>query len=435
MKIVPARHFCGSIQVPGDKSISHRALILGSLASGVTDITGLSEGQDVLTTLKCLEVLGVSFKKNLNQILVYGKGLESLEAPAQTLDCGNSGTTMRLLMGVLAGQNFSSRLTGDSSLMKRPMERVAIPLRKMGAQIQLSEKGCAPVEILPVPFLHGISYSLEIPSAQIKSALLLAGLFAKGDTVLSGRVDGRDHLERMFPEFGVSVFKDSKTSTLRLVPPTDRKECLEPTVLQVPGDMSSAAFWIAAACLIKNSHLEIKNVSLNPSRLGFLNVLERMGAQIQVQIIQSQGEPFGNLKVSYSQLRGTQISASEVPALIDELPLIAVMGACASGVTEVKGAEELRVKETDRIQAIAQNFEKMGIQFETFNDGFRIQGRQKFRPTILDSFHDHRIAMAFSVAALVAAHETQGESVIENSDCVAISYPDFYQDLKRLAYE
>jgi 3-phosphoshikimate 1-carboxyvinyltransferase len=425
MKINPAQQFRGTIKVPGDKSISHRALIFAALGMGVSDVTGLSEGADVRSTRRCLEALGVTFKSEFDRTLVYGVGLNGLSAPSGPLDCGNSGTTMRLLMGVLAGQKFDSVLVGDESLSSRPMDRVAEPLRAMGAKIELSGK-CAPVRITGSK-LMGAKHELKIPSAQIKSALLLAGLYAKGPTQISGRIDGRDHTERMFPEFGVTI-KKSGSSTIALHE-LGRDDLLEPSVVEVPGDLSSAAYWIAGATLVKKSKLIIENVSLNPTRMGFLNVLERMGANLQVKIVNSHGEPFGNISVEHASLKGTTITEKEVPSLIDELPLIAVLAAFASGATEVRGAKELRVKETDRIGAIVKNFSALGVKIEEFEDGFKIQGPQNMNFGSAQSFHDHRIAMAFSIAAMA----TNG-GTIADSDCVNISYPTFYQDLERLAH-
>jgi 3-phosphoshikimate 1-carboxyvinyltransferase len=426
MKIQPAKQFRGTIRVPGDKSISHRALIFSALASGVSDVSGLSEGQDVQSTTKCLKALGIDFKNEFDRTLVYGKGLQGLMAPVGNLDCGNSGTTMRLLMGVLAGQNFESTLVGDDSLNARPMDRVAEPLRAMGAKIELTNGKFAPVRISPSGGLVGQKHKLTIPSAQIKSSILLAGLYAEGATEISGRIDGRDHTERLFPEFGIAVRKSS--GVLTLTPELDRSDLLEPSVIQVPGDLSSAAFWIAGATLIRNSKLTLQNVSLNPTRMGFLNVLERMGAKIQIKIVNPHGEPFGDIQIEYAPLNGTTISEKEVPSLIDELPLIAVLASFAEGVTEVRGAKELRVKETDRIGAVVKNFRALGVRIEEFEDGFKIQGPQTITFGAAQSFHDHRIAMAFSIAAMA----TKG-GVIGDSDCVAISYPTFFSDLERLA--
>lgn len=418
----PITQFAGTPSIPGDKSISHRALIFSALSEGTSRIEGLLESADVQSTAKCLQQIGIEITKKNNFTEVQGRGGQGFKSPKEILDCGNSGTTLRLLMGLLAGQkNFSATLTGDDSLNCRPMKRVADPLRLMGAQLQLTNSDFAPLQIFGAD-LKGIDYELKIASAQIKTALILAALRAKGSTRLTGQIQSRDHTERLLKALGVEI----KTSTTeieifgsQLIPASDK---------MIPGDPSTAAFWLTGACLVPSSKIAMKNICLNPSRIGFIRILQKMGAQIEIEITHEMPEPVGNIKLQSGGLKGVRIEPSEIPAMIDELPLLAVLATQAKGVTEVIGAEELRFKETDRIEAVATNLRLMGANIETRADGFLIEGPQKLRGAILDSFHDHRIAMAFSMAALIA----EGQSLIQNADCVAISYPDFFETLESL---
>ena len=418
----PTTQFAGTPFIPGDKSISHRALIFSALSEGTSRIEGLLESADVQSTAKCLQQIGVEITKKNNFTEVQGRGGQGFKSPKEILDCGNSGTTLRLLMGLLAGQkNFSATLTGDASLLRRPMKRVADPLRLMGAQLELTNSDFAPLQIFGAD-LKGIDYELKIASAQIKTALILAALRAKGSTRLTGQIQSRDHTERLLKALGVEI-KTSSTeieiSGSQIIPASDKI---------IPGDPSTAAFWLAGACLVPSSKIAMKNISLNPSRIGFIRILQKMGAQIEIEITHETPEPVGNIKLQSGGLKGVRIEPSEIPAMIDELPLLAVLATQAKGVTEVLGAEELRFKETDRIEAVATNLRLMGANIETRADGFLIEGPQKLRGAILDSFHDHRIAMAFSMAALIA----EGQSLIQNADCVAISYPDFFETLESL---
>ena len=415
----------GKLEIPGDKSISHRALIFGALAEGLTSIEGLLESADVESTAAALRQMGVVIRKEGPFTLVEGKGLFGLKSPHEVLDCGNSGTTFRLLMGLLAGQkNFFATLTGDASLVRRPMKRVAEPLQKMGAHLELTSQDYAPVKI-EGQALQGIDYELKIASAQIKTAIILAGLCAQGKTRIQGQLHSRDHTERMLKSFGVRL-----TATSEMIE-IDGGQKLKAQNIKVPGDPSTAAFWLAGACLIPSSEIRLENISLNPSRLGFLRILERMGAIVVTEKTSDHPEPVGNIHIKALALKGVRIGPADIPSMIDELPMLAVLATQAEGLTEVTGAEELRVKETDRIDAVAVNLRAMGAEIETRPDGFSIRGPQKLKGASIQSFHDHRIAMAFSMAALVA----QGQSLILDADCVRISYPDFFSTLEILTKE
>lgn len=421
--ITPARSFGGTPVIPGDKSISHRALILGALAEGRTEITGLLDSDDVRSTIRCLRQLGVFIDGVGQKTWVEGLGSRKWVSPGAVLDCGNSGTTIRLLMGVLTGKEVGCILTGDESLRGRPMLRVADPLRKMGAEISLSKHHFAPVT-LHGSTLRAMDYELPIASAQVKSALLLAGLSVSGTTVLRGKIASRDHTERMLPYFGAKV--ECAASEIRI----EGKQQLKGTSVQVPGDPSTAAFWIAAACIVPGARLRLENISLNPTRLGFLHALQAMGADIRTRIVSNDPEPVGEVEVVYSKLNGICISESMIPSLIDEIPLLAIVGTQAEGSTEVMGAQELKVKESDRLAAICEQLKIMGVEIERREDGFRVIGRQKLRGATIQSAQDHRIAMAFSIAALVA----EGTTEILDAECVSVSYPGFYTTLRDLTH-
>lgn len=421
VKIVPVKKFKGSPLIPGDKSISHRGLIFGALAEGRTEVIDILESGDVQSTARCLQQLGVKITKSGNRTFVEGVGLQGFQAPREILDCGNSGTTIRLLMGVLSGQKFEAKMTGDSSLVKRPMKRVAEPLRQMGAKFELTNNDYAPLTVKGTD-LHGVNYELKVASAQIKTAITLAGLLAKGTTTITGEIHSRDHTERLLKHFGVQL--DVRPDAVSIT----GGQKMKATTVQVPGDPSTAAFWMAAASLIPGAEVELHNIVLNPTRIGFLHALERMGANVQTKMTSENPEPIGTIRVTSGTLRGIKISKDEVPTLIDELPLLAVLATQAQGVTEVEGAEELRVKETDRIEAVAVNLRAMKAEIEVRPDGYRIEGVQKLHGAQINSFHDHRIAMAFSIAGLIA----QGETEIQHPDCVGISYPGFFDTLKEL---
>ena len=417
-----AKSFHGRPKIPGDKSISHRGLILGALASGTSEVIDILEGEDVQSTAHCLKELGVVITKNGNKTFIKGIGDKGFTPPVNVLDCGNSGTTMRVMMGVLAGRSITATLTGDSSLRSRPMKRVAEPLQLMGAQFTLTNGNLAPLTVVGSK-LHGIDYNLKIASAQIKTAIIMAALTAKGVTRITGETGSRDHTERLLPHFGC----DLKVGKNEIV--ISGGQNLRPQIVNVPSDPSTAAFWIGAASIIPGATLELENISLNPTRIGLIHVLQRMGANITTEIVNEHPEPIGKITVKFSGLKGTHVNKDEVPGLIDEIPLLAILATQAHGVTEIRGAEELRVKESDRIEAVATNLRAMGCELEVFEDGLRIEGPQKLTGSSIKTFHDHRIAMAFSIAGLVADKETQ----IEDAECVAVSYPNFFETLTELS--
>jgi len=421
LNLVPGGSLQGSLHVPGDKSISHRALLLAALANGPSELRGLADGADVRSTQACLSQLGVSFETEGELLRVQGVGLHGLQPPSADLDCGNSGTTLRLLLGILAGQPFASRLVGDASLSRRPMGRVTEPLQAMGASIELSEGRFAPVQVHPAQ-LSGLDYHLPVASAQVKSALLLAGLYASSPVCLRGELASRDHSERLLPAFGVQLSRHEQS--LEIQP----GQQLQPRQLHIPGDFSSAAFWLAGAALLPGSEVCVTGVSLNPTRTGFAQILRRMGADLNEQLTAPEAEPWGQIQARYSPLQGVQIEAAEIPFVIDEIPLLMLLATQAQGLTELRGAAELRIKESDRLSAMADNLRRMGIELTLFEDGFRIQGPQALHGAALDACHDHRIAMTLTLAALKAS----GPSSLSGAEVMAISYPSFLQDLASL---
>lgn len=412
----------GEITVPGDKSISHRCIMLGALANGTTSITNFLKGADCLSTISCFQKMGIEIEETKSEILVHGKGLHGLSAPTEILDAGNSGTTTRLISGILAGQNFSCDLTGDASIQKRPMKRIMTPLSMMGADItSVHNNGCAPLHIKGAP-LKGISYQSPVASAQVKSCVLFAGLYADGKTSVTEPFLSRNHSELMLSSFGASIETCGTTATIEPEP------VLTAQKVEVPGDISSAAFFIAAGLLIPGSELLIKNVGINPTRDGILRVCKRMGAILELLNTRTQcGEPVADVLVKHSELNGTVIEGDLIPTLIDELPVIAVMAACANGETIIRNAEELKVKESNRLEIIVHHLNEMGCDITGTEDGMIIRGGKPLHGAVLDSYLDHRIAMSFAVAGLVA----DGETEITNADCVNISYPGFYRDLLR----
>lgn len=412
----------GEAIVPGDKSISHRAVMFGALAKGKTQITGFLRGADCLSTISCFRQLGISIEESADKILVEGKGLHGLSAPADVLDTGNSGTTTRLISGILAGQKFTSVLNGDASIQKRPMKRIMTPLSQMGASIRsLHGNDCAPLEITGSA-LHGISYLSPVASAQVKSAVLLAGLYADGETSVTEPAVSRNHTELMLKSFGADVKTEGMTATIQPEPFLHGMDIL------VPGDISSAAYFIAAGCLVPNAEILIRNVGINPTRDGILRVAKEMGADITLLNEKNTGEPVADLLVRSSRLHGITIGGDIIPTLIDELPVIAVMAAAAEGTTIIKDAAELKVKESDRIAVMTENLSAMGCDITAADDGMIIHGGNELHGAVIDSHSDHRIAMSFAVAAMIADSETE----IKDADCVRISYPDFYHDMKKL---
>jgi 3-phosphoshikimate 1-carboxyvinyltransferase len=409
----------GELTVPGDKSISHRALMLGGIAQGVTDITGFLAGEDCLATLRALQALGVRTERPEDQhVIVRGVGPKGLRGASAPLDMGNAGTAMRLSMGLLAPHEFNSTLIGDESLMRRPMERVAAPLRLMGANIQ-TQNGRPPVEIRGSAQMHGIDYALPVASAQVKSAVLLAGLQASGMTRVTEPAPTRDHTERMLRAFGVNVAQQGATASI------EGGQILHGTNIVVPADFSSAAFFLVAGCLAAEKPLLLRNVGINPTRTGLLELLLQMGADIKVhaRTEAAEGEPIADLEVRKSRLKGIQVAERLVPLSIDEFPVFFVAAACAEGETVVRGAEELRVKETDRLAAMADGLTALGVENQLYPDGLAIRGGAGFNGGTVDSRGDHRIAMAFAIASLRA----RGPIEILDVANVATSFPGFVE--------
>lgn len=424
MKFTKAKCLKGQIQVPGDKSISHRAIMLGSLAKGTTEITNFLQGADCLSSMACFQNMGIEIINQNNSVIVHGKGLHGLSKPSEMLDVGNSGTTTRLMSGILAAQPFTCSLNGDASIQKRPMKRIIEPLFQMGAHIEsIRDNGCAPLKIIGQP-LHGIHYHSKVASAQVKSCILFAGLYADGETSVTEPYVSRNHTELMLSYFGGNVRTEGTTATVLPEP-----ELVGQKVI-VPGDISSAAYFIAAALIVPGSELLIQNVGINPTRDGILRVCKQMGANITlVNENNVKGEPSADLLVRYSSLHGTEIGGELIPTLIDELPIIAVLASYAEGKTVIKDAQELKVKESNRIDVMVSNLSKMGVDIQATDDGMIIQGGKQLHGAVIDSNLDHRIAMSFAIAALQA----DGETEILGSECVNISYPGFYQDLQNIS--
>ncbi|MDW0111618.1 3-phosphoshikimate 1-carboxyvinyltransferase [Sporosarcina saromensis] len=413
----------GSIKVPGDKSISHRSIMLGAIAEGRTTVEGFLEGEDCLRTIEIFKQLGVSIERQGTNVTIDSPGIENWTTPSDELYAGNSGTTARLMLGILAGSNVSSVLTGDESLSKRPMKRVTIPLQSMGAKIVGAEDD----EYLPLTVkggeLSGMTYHVPVASAQVKSAILFAGLRATGKTIVSEPAISRDHTERMFEQFGVSIETNGNTVTI------EGGQTLQASSVKVPGDISSAAFFLAAAAMVENSCVEIVEVGLNPTRTGIIEVLRQMGAAIDVhEETGGRGESYGTIKVSKATLHGIEISGEIIPTLIDELPIIALLATQAEGTTIIKDAAELRVKETDRIAAVTTELKKLGASIEATPDGMIIHGPTPLKGTSMNSYGDHRLGMMAAIASLVA----DGEVIIEDPACIAVSYPNFFEHLTAL---
>ena len=427
--IAPTRGLKGEVTIPGDKSISHRSIMLGSIALGITEITHFLEGADCLSTIDCFRKMGVEIERKPSSILVHGKGLRGLTAPASTLNVGNSGTTTRLISGILSGQNFATTLSGDDSLNSRPMKRIMTPLNTMGAHIRsLNDNGCAPLHIRPGA-LHGIHYQSPVASAQVKSAVLLAGLYADSPTSVTEPALSRNHTELMLQGFGAYVATDLHTDGTATAHVEPCKELYGQQIC-VPGDISSAAYFIAAALLVPGSELLVKNVGTNFTRAGFLKVCKAMGADIETvsQTIEG-GESRADLLVRYSHLKGTVIEGDIIPTLIDEIPMIAIMAAFADGQTVIRDAAELKVKETNRIDTVTAGLKAMGAVITPTDDGMIIEGTGHLNGASIQSYLDHRIAMAFSVAGLASDGETQ----IVDSQCVDVSYPEFYATLNSVS--
>ena len=427
MKVMPAHSIKGRLRLPGDKSISHRAALIAAMASNSSEISNFSTARDCASTVSCLRDLGISIEDKKGKLLFPGG--QTLAEPGKPLDCGNSGSTLRILAGVLAGHDLRAELIGDESLSSRPMRRIIEPLELMGAKIE-STDGKAPLKIRGSKKLSPITYKLPIASAQVKSAILFAGLNAEGRTVVIETSQSRDHTERLFNGFGVPV-----TTNVDLSVTLDGPASFTGGPITIPGDVSSAAYFVAAAMLLPESELTIEDVGLNPTRAAFLSVLTSWGADISTADLQAdRNEPYGTIKVRGGFVKTASenertLSRSMIPSLIDELPLLAVVGSQIPGGIQIRDAGELRLKESDRLATTAQNLRAMGAEVEEFEDGLSVSGSTRLRGARIDSHGDHRIAMAFSIAALIA----DGETEIDRSDCVAISFPEFFRLLESVA--
>jgi 3-phosphoshikimate 1-carboxyvinyltransferase len=417
--VAPARGFGGEApHVPGDKSISHRAVIFSALAEGVSTVTNVAPGEDVASSMRCVAALGAQVERDGDRVRIRGG---AWRAPAEPLDCGNSGTTMRLLMGAIAGRGIAATLDGDASLRRRPMRRVAEPLAELGARIDTTE-GNAPVFVRGGHPLHGATVALKVRSAQLASALTLAATGAQGRTTITGAGSARDHTNKMLPHYGVDVRVEGDAIVI------DGPQTFRAADFHVPGDPSAAAFWLAAAAIVPGSRIVVRDVNLNPTRLGFVDALARMGAGVEIVVESERPEPFGRIEVFARPLRAIAVEAPEVPAILDELPLLGIVAAYAEGTTTVRGARELRVKESDRIAVLAAGLRALGGTIAEVDDGFDVTGGRPLHGATVASDGDHRLAMGFAIAALQAG----GPVTIEEADCCAISHPTFFTDLQRL---
>lgn len=419
MVIQKIKKAIGQIKVPGDKSISHRAVMLGSLANGVTEISGFLKGADCLSTIDCFRKMGIDIDINGENVTVHGNGLRGLKKPNEMLYTGNSGTTTRLLCGILAGQNFDTSITGDASIQKRPMGRVVQPLSMMGAKI---ENEYCPLYITGTK-LHGIDYKMPVASAQVKTAIILAGLYAYGETVIHEIEKSRDHTELMLSAMGADLTVDNLDITVK---PTNDLTAVN---VDVPGDISSAAFFLVLGAIMPNSQITVTNVGINPTRTGIIDVLKDMGADITLENVHtSAGETVADITVRSSSLKGTTVGGDIIPRLIDELPIIAVAAVFADGQTVIKDAQELKVKETNRIRAVVDEFNKCGIDITETDDGMIINGGKSIHGADFKTYDDHRMAMSLTVLAQLA----DGESTLDDSDCACVSYPTFFDDFYKL---
>ncbi|HEL0574638.1 3-phosphoshikimate 1-carboxyvinyltransferase [Streptococcus equi] len=421
-----AKALRGRLRVPGDKSISHRAVIFGAIAEGQTVIHGLLRGQDVLATIQALRDLGVSIYEVADSLIIEGRGFKGLKPAQKPLDMGNSGTSMRLLAGLLAAQDFSVQLLGDDSLSRRPMDRITIPLSLMGAELSgQGEKELPPLIVKGRQDLRPIHYQLPVASAQVKSAILLAALQTQGETVILEKELTRNHTEEMIEQFGGKLSVAGKQISIK------GPQHLQGQTLHIPGDLSSAAFWLAAALIVPGSDLVLENVGINPTRTGLLEVIEKMGGQLSYQVVDKDMQA-ASLRVSYSSLKGVEISGDLIPRLIDELPIIALLATQAQGTTYIRDAKELRVKETDRIQAVTDVLGQMGADIQATEDGMVIRGKTPLHGAAVNSCGDHRIGMMAAIAALLVE---EGQVTLERAEAIMTSYPDFFKDLERLWHD
>ena len=419
----------GEITVPGDKSISHRAILLASLADGNSEISGFLEGEDCLATIEVFQKMGVNISRREGVFVVEGKGLKGLKDPSSPLNFGNSGTSVRLCSGVLAAQEFSSTLIGDSSLSSRPMTRITEPLGLMGANTSSTEEGTLPIRIEPVDSLKSIKYSLPVPSAQVKSCLLFAGLYSQGITEIEEKIATRDHTERMFEQFGIPI-DVSQSKAAKLIK-LNKVEAINPTNIDICGDFSSASFFILAALTTPNSELFLKNIGINPTRIGFLHALRHMGANIELQNEIDSFEPTADILVRTSHLKGITLNTNLVANMIDEMPAFFIAAALAEGTTKVKDAKELRTKESDRLQVMSEALDSFGVKFRLEDDGIIINGLEKtgsFKTAEINSYGDHRIAMASSIGAL----RSDGETSILDCFNINTSFPNFIDVCKEI---
>ena len=423
LKIHNVNKIEGRVRVPGDKSISHRAVMLSSISKGTAKIRGFLPGDDCLNTIACFRELGIEIEDLGHEIIVHGKGLNGLREPQNFLDVGNSGTTIRLMSGILAGQEFMTIITGDGSIRKRPMDRIAVPLRKMGTTIMGREDGSLAPLVIRGGNLAGIDYHSPVSSAQVKSAILLAGLYADGQTIIREEIPSRNHTEKMLESLGANIYTQDGKVTIE-------KSELYAENIQVPGDISSAAFLMVAAAAKPGSHLIIENVGLNPTRTGIIDVLKAMGADVEIdRLHKSGGEEIGDIIIKGGKLEGTNLTKEIIPRLVDEIPVIAIIAAIAQGKTRITDAEELRVKESNRITSMVTEMKKLGIQVTELEDGMEIEGNNKIQGGQVESYGDHRIAMAMAIAGTFA----QTPLTIKNSQCIPISFPGFFEMLKKIA--
>lgn len=420
MQIQRTKALKGTITVPGDKSISHRSVMFGAISKGMTEVTNFLQGADCLSTISCFQKLGIQIENNDNTVKIFGKGLHGLTAPSEILDAGNSGTTTRLISGILAGQPFDTTITGDASIQKRPMGRIMTPLSMMGASFESkNNNNCAPFTIHGGN-LHGIHYDSPVASAQVKSSILLAGLYADGKTSVTEPQLSRNHTELMLRGFGASITSEGTTATIEPDP------VLIGQKITVPGDISSAAYFIAAGLVTPGSEILIQNVGINPTRDGILQVAKAMGGNITLQNERTvSGEPVADLLIQASDLHATEIGGNLIPTLIDEIPVIAVMACFANGTTVIRDAQELKVKESDRIAVVTENLKAMGADIEATDDGMIIHGGKPLHGALIQTHMDHRIAMSFAVAGMNA----DGETTFSDASCVDISYPGFFKDM------
>ena len=425
MQFTKANSLHGIITVPGDKSISHRSVMLGALAEGTTEVHGFLQGADCLSSISCFQKMGINIENDAktNIVRIHGNGLHGLTEPSDVLDVGNSGTTTRLMSGILAAQSFESIVNGDASIQKRPMKRIMTPLSLMGADItSINGNDCAPLKIRGSR-LHGIHYDSPVASAQVKSAILLAGLYAEGETSVTEPYLSRNHSELMLRGFGADLTNNGTTVSIRPA------KTLYAQKILIPGDISSAAYFITAGLITPNSSITIQNVGINPTRDGILDVCKAMGARLTCSNLHEMtGEPVADITVETSELKGTVIEGSIIPELIDEIPILAVLACFAKGDTIIRNAEELKIKESNRIDVMVQNLSAMGADIEGTEDGMIIHGGRTLHGAVIDSKLDHRIAMSFAIAGMNA----EGITEIKEAECVNISYPDFYRDLAAL---